>query len=286
LGPSELEAKILTLGGEYADRIGVSAQSLDGKHSIAIRADDVFPTASSIKMYVLYALLAGVDRHRVSLDERVELTADVQQPGSGVLFHLNPGLRPSLRDLAILMMMISDNSAMTLLSRYLGLDVINDEIDRLGLTETWLGDWSRFDTEYADSLSFGTGTPREFAEFLMQMWRGQLLSGVSSEVFWDVLRIQKYILPLRRRLPASPWSREFGVPESIWVASKGGLLDDCASESGLVRVHDGGWIISIMIGDMPAIEHHPEIGEDLISEISLAVYEAWVPHCPKGEKHD
>ena len=54
-------------------------------------------------------------------------------------------------------------------------------------------------------------------------------------------------------------------------------------ENGLVRVHDGGWVISIMARDMPQIAGHPEIGEDLISSISLQVFNAWGPVYQQGE---
>jgi beta-lactamase class A len=286
LQPAALEKNITDISGEHAGRVGVSARSLDGRHEINLEADGVYPTASSIKIFVLYTLLVEADRQRISLAERVELTDDVLMPGSGVLFHLDAGLRPTLRDLATLMMMISDNSAMIFLSQFLGLDTINRQIDRLGLSQTWLGDWRRFDTEYADSMKFGTGTPREFTEFLLRMQRGELLEADSTELFWDLLRIQKYILPLRRHLPVSPWSREFGFAEPVWVASKGGTLDDCASESGLVRVHDGGWVISVMIGEIPEIAHRPEIGENLISNISLAIYDSWAPLYSTGDIND
>ena len=81
---------------------------------------------------------------------------------------------------------------------------------------------------------------------------------------------------MRKFLPASPWSREFGKPETVWVASKSGLLDDCATESGFIKVHDGGWALSIMLKDLPEIGPNPEIGESLVSNISLRIFEAWV----------
>jgi beta-lactamase class A len=281
-----LETKVVDIGRAHSGRVGVSAKTLDGLHEVSVEADGIFPTASSIKMYVWYTLLVEADRQRVSLTERVELSEDVQRPGSGVLFHLDAGLRPTLRDLATLMMMISDNSAMIFLSQYLGLDRINQQIERLGFEHTRLGDWSRFDTEFADSMKFGTAAPREFTDFLLRMQRGELLQPATTELFWDVLRIQKYILPLRRQLPVSPWSREFGIAEPAWVASKGGLLDDCASESGLVRIHDGGWVVSIMIADTPEIGRQPEIGEDLISDISLAIHDSWARLYSTGETDD
>ncbi len=277
-----LEDSIVDLIGGVEGQVGVCAATLDGNRCLAINADEVYPTASTIKMYILFALLARAERGEASLDERLEFNREAAQPGSGVLYHLDPGLQPTLKDLATLMMMISDNSALILLTTYLGLDTINGEIARLGLEHTRCGDWSRFATDYADSPAFGTATPREFVDFLQRMRRNELLGTESSEIFWDVLRIQKYILPLRRHLPASPWSREFNLPEPVWVASKSGMFDDCAGESGLVRVHDGGWVISIMIRDTP-LSGRPQLAEDLISNISLRVYEAWAPFFNQGE---
>ncbi len=272
-----LEKSINGIAATETGRVGVCAETIDGGWCLAINADEIFPTASSIKMYVLYTLLAQAESGKLALDDRLELDTQVAQPGSGVLYHLDAGLRPTLKDLATLMMMISDNSALIMLTGYLGLGAINAEIARLGYDHTRIGDWRNFDTDYTDSMSFGRATPREFVDFLRRMRRGELLGSASTEHFWDILRIQKYILPLRKHLPASPWSREFGFPEPIWVASKSGLLDDCASESGFIRVHGGGWVISIMARDMPQIADHPEIGENLISEISKQVFDAWAP---------
>jgi beta-lactamase class A len=269
------EQSIAELATPPAGRVGICAETLDGRHLIEVNADEVYPAASSIKMYVLFTLLAKADHGQLALDERIEFTPAVAKPGSGVLFHLDPGLQPTLKDLATLMMMISDNSALMMLTNYLGLDTINAEIDQLGLEHTRFGDWSRFETTYADSMLFGQATPREFVHFLLRMRSGELLSPASQEIFWDTLRIQKYIEPMRKFLPASPWSREFGEPETVWVASKSGLLDDCATESGFINVHGGGWALSIMVKDLPEIGPNPEIGESLVSTISLRIYEAW-----------
>ena len=202
-----LEDSISVLFDRVEGRVGVCAATLDGSRQLAINAGEVFPTASSIKMYVLFTLLARAEREELSLADRLDYTAAAAQPGSGVLYHLDAGLRPTLRDLGTLMMMISDNSALIMLSDTLGIDNINAEIARLGLEHTRFGDWNRFHTDYADSPAFGTATPAEFVDFLLRMQRGELLGDESTEIFWDTLRIQKYILPLRRHLPASPWKR-------------------------------------------------------------------------------
>ncbi len=279
----QIERVVERLNASVAGKAGVYAETLDGEECLAIHADELFPTASTIKIFILDALLARSDAAESNLGDRLELTPSFTKPGSGVLYHLDPGLRPSLRDLATLMMMISDNSAMLMLVDYLGLESINAEIERHGLERTRLGDWSRFEETYADSMGLGRSTPREMVAYLLRMRRGELRSAASTELFWDIMRIQKYILPLRRYLPASPWAREFNFPEPVWVASKGGTLDDCAAESGFVRVHDGGWAISVMLRDMPEIvDEGFDNHERLISEISRCVYDAWAPRYEPG----
>ena len=162
--------------------------------------------------------------------------------------------------------------------RFFELTTVAQEISRLGLEHTCIGDWSNFKETYVDSLSLGASTPREFVNFLLRMRRGELLPETLQETFWDILRIQKYIEPLRKFLPASPWAREFDKPEPVWVASKSGRLDDCSTESGLVNVNTGGWAISVMLKDLPDVGADPDnTRETLISEVSLQVYNAWSP---------
>ena len=110
---SQLEQAISKLIRITPGRVGVCAETLDASHRINVNADEVFPAASRIKMFVLFTLLVKAEANQLSLDERVEYQAGFAEPGSGVLVHLDPGLRPTLSDLATLMM-ISDNSALNM----------------------------------------------------------------------------------------------------------------------------------------------------------------------------
>lgn len=278
---TELEQNIADLAAKQDCRVGVCAQTLDGERSLDFNADRIFPAASSIKMYVFYTLLRMAEQGELALGERIELTAEAAKPGSGVLSHLEPGLRLTLKDLATLMMMISDNTALILLADRLGIDRINAEFSRLGHENSRIGDWGLFETNYEDSTFLGSASPREFVDFLLRLRRGELLQDDLREIFWDTLRIQKYIEPLRKLLPADPWARDFNQPEPVWVASKGGSMDDCLCESGFVGVNAGGWAISVMLDQLVDPYRDPDSRyERLISQISLGIYDAWAPLYP------
>jgi len=276
MNDDSLENAIGELAGTIPGRVGVCAETMDGGKRIAINADESYPTASSIKLFILYTLLSQADRHRVSLGERVEYLPHNSTPGSGVMAHLDPGLKPTLKDLATLMMMISDNTATNTLIEYLGLDTINEAIYCVPLEYTCAGSWRNFKDSDRDSFSLGRSTPGEIVRFLLRLRRGELLGPKSTELFWDILRIQKYIEPLRKYLPASPWAREWDTPEPVWVASKPGHLMDCTTESGLISAHGTEWAISVMTRELPNADEDPDnIGERLISDVSLLVYRAW-----------
>ncbi|MCP4767076.1 MAG: hypothetical protein GY875_12480 [Gammaproteobacteria bacterium] len=46
-----------------------------------------------------------------------------------------------------------------------------------------------------------------------------------------------------------------------------------------------GWVISIMARGIPLVDC-PEIGEDLISNIGLRVYDAWAPYLMEENRYD
>jgi beta-lactamase class A len=70
------------------------------------------------------------------LDDQVTLTESMKAPGSGVLKELSAGTRLSIRDLATLMIIVSDNTATDILLDLIGADAVNARLAACGLTHT------------------------------------------------------------------------------------------------------------------------------------------------------
>ena len=100
--------------------------------AIELRADEAFPTASSIKPAVLYELYRQADEGRLDLDE-VTRPPLPRVGGGGVLQDLCDRVSLTWRDLAVLMMRWSDNEATNLLIRRVGRDAVNRRLDALSL---------------------------------------------------------------------------------------------------------------------------------------------------------
>ena len=93
--------------------VGVAVDHLESNVSLSINGDEPFPMASTFKLPVLVELHAAAKAGALNWDERVEITTE----GSASRQRRHhtavdpPGLAVSMRNMANLMMMISDNSA-------------------------------------------------------------------------------------------------------------------------------------------------------------------------------
>jgi len=126
---SEIERLADATGGI----VGVAATDLATGRHIGYREDELFPTASVIKLPLLVTLYEDAIAGRIDLSERVTYREDTKVAGSGVLQFLDDGLNPTLRDLAVLMMSVIDNTATDLLFDRVGKARIESTMDRLGL---------------------------------------------------------------------------------------------------------------------------------------------------------
>jgi beta-lactamase class A len=272
----QLAHELAALAAGFSGRAGISAIHLGSGETLSVLADELFPTASAIKLFVLYELQLRAARGELDLDQRVPLEESDRVLGSGVLAHLRAGLEPTIGDLGLLMMMVSDNTAANLLIERLGPTAINASIRAAGLSRTQLRGRVDFAALARDKCALGVSTPRELASFIARLRRGELLALDAADRFFDRLRIQKYIEPLRRLLPADPYAREFGDSEAVWVASKTGSLSGVRCECGLVHAPAAEWAIAVMSqdGKDPRVTSDNE-GVRLIAEVSRLVFEAW-----------
>ena len=126
----------------YRDRIdgtfGIVVRDLTTGLELGYNAEEVFPTASTMKTPLLYALYRLAQEGEIDLATRVPLQRHERVPGSGVLQHMDEGLTPTVRDLAELMIIVSDNYATDLLYRLVGGERLARILGDLGLAQTHL----------------------------------------------------------------------------------------------------------------------------------------------------
>ncbi len=137
----------------------VYARHLNTGETVSIRADEVAPAQSALKVSVLLTYTKTVRLGRDDPARRVSLLAKDQELGSGVLRYLAPGLLPTLDDLAWLMIVLSDNIATRALIRELGgPQIVEAEMEALGVPHLRLRE-SPQDADYKFMA-----TPHDLAE--------------------------------------------------------------------------------------------------------------------------
>jgi beta-lactamase class A len=227
---SRLERTAASLDGV----MGIYARNLETGQAFAVNANHVFPQGSSIKIPILITLLRQDQLGRLHLSDRVTIRRAQLVGGSGVLQFFGDGSSSlSLHDLAVLMIVLSDNTATNILIDRVGMASVNAEIRRAGLVHT------RLERKMMDTAAERTGhenvsTPREMATLLAQLYRGRLLDPAHTALALHLLEDYK-VTPLRA-----------GVPAGIPVADKPGLLLGVRCDTGLVLLQRAPYVLSVM----------------------------------------
>jgi beta-lactamase class A len=110
----------------FPGRAGIWVKHLTTGDSAAVRADEAFNSASVIKIPVLTLAFQMADNGRLSLADRITITAADVRGGSGIFRYHDPGLQPTLRDVLLQMVITSDNTATDLaIGKVGGVDAVN-----------------------------------------------------------------------------------------------------------------------------------------------------------------
>ena len=250
--------------------VGVAAWRLDGRGPrVLFNADQRYPLASTYKVAIAGAILAGVDAGRFRLDQWVPVEPRHRVPSEVIAERFaHPGVMLSLHNLLEVMLTESDNTATDLLMELAGgpaavtawvrqQGVVDLRVDRdtdqlirefLGLPTATGGDSlagilqgrpelaaaaarpnPQFDSDPQD-----TATPQAMALLLTQVFRGEALSAASTEVLTGMMaRCRTGAQRLKGRLP--PGDR---------VAHKTGTIGGTVNDVGVITLpRDGGKLV-------------------------------------------
>ncbi len=120
MGIKMLRRRIASIVDHVDGQMGVAVHDVTTGDEIGISADELFPMASVCKTPILVAAHRQADAGCLALGDRIEITHDTRVHGSGLLNFCDEGLRPSLRDLLLFMIVVSDNAATDLVLSLVG----------------------------------------------------------------------------------------------------------------------------------------------------------------------
>src|ERR1700733_16217716 len=142
-----LRAQLEQIRRPFPGDMSIYMRNLSTGDEVALDSDKVFETFSVIKLTIAAEVMHQVEQGKFSLADRIPLTAANERLPSGVLFALDPGLTPTVKDLLTLMIIISDNEATDVLGDKVGRDNVTAYAHSLGLANTSIQfsdlDWDR-----------------------------------------------------------------------------------------------------------------------------------------------
>ena len=238
----ELEGIIKNELINFNGKVAVYIDDLKG-NVIQINADEEYNSASCIKVYILVELFRQVYLGKKSLEEKLKYTAENYVNGSGVLQYLTYGLELSVKDIATLMMIISDNVATNIMIEYLGIDNINKTIKELGCLDTEL--YCKF--ECVENKMFSKTTAKDYAHIFRLINNYKLWDKSISTQIIDMLKNQMYHEMIADGIPKI--YRETDNELINYIITKSGKYQSVRNDGGIVSTKYGNYIITIFIKD-------------------------------------
>jgi beta-lactamase class A len=267
---SEIEA----LSGKFSGKLGLWAHALDTGETVAINADTSFPSASTIKLPVLYEVYRQAGEGRFSLSDRLTVKADDLVPGSGVLKDLGDGVTLTVRQLATLMIIVSDNTATNILIDLVGKEQVNAAMAGLGLANTHL--YNKL-FKAPPGAPFNCSSPGDLGRLLLLIGQGQVLTADACADMMVIMGRQHLTEGITRRIPDFDAFVEAGKEPLATVASKSGSIRGVRNDVGFVKAHGQRYVISMMTKDGTDPRFYADNeGSLLLADISAVMYQHFV----------
>lgn len=231
-----LERQLRVLAAQVRGDVGIYVRHLRTGRGVAISADEVYPTASMIKVPIMIGVHDAIARGQLHYTDTLVWRDSLRYNGEDdLLNHLRDSSRLALPVIQLLSITTSDNAASLWLQSLVGGQSINSWLDANGFDSTRVNSRTPGREEARRRYQWGQTTPREIAELLVRIREGRAVSVAASEAMYRTLTRIYWNGESLSRIP--PW---------VQAASKQGAVDRSRSEVVLVNAPGGDYVFSII----------------------------------------
>jgi beta-lactamase class A len=259
---TKLEFTINEIDHNLDGVLGVAIEDLTTGQRFLLHGDSIFPQASSIKIAVLAELYhqeqlsAHGESGKAKLTELYTVRATDLVQDSDIMGGLTPGVTQiTNRDLATMMVAVSDNSATNVLIDRLGMENVNALLNTLNLPNTRLRR-KMMDVKAAAEGRENISTPQDMLTLLEKIYQGKVLEKEMTADFFKMLSTHKDSFIPR------------DLPDGLQIANKPGELEAVRNDSGIVFLQNRPYIICVMTTYLV----RERDGEEAIAKVSAAAY--------------
>ena len=264
---AELQRRLETLSHTVRGRVGIYVRHLASGRTAAVNADEVFPTASMIKVPILVGTFEAMDRGRLGFNQKLVYTDSLLYEGHDIVGALQDSAQIPLGQAALLMITTSDNTASLWLQGLVGGGAINSWLAAHGFDSTRVNSRVPGRGDARTRYGWGQTTPREIAELLVMIREGKAVSRAASEEMYRHLTRIYWTGQALSRIP--PW---------VQAASKQGAVDQSKSEVVLVNAPSGDYVFSVITKEQQDERWADDNeGYQLIRAVSALLWETFEP---------
>ena len=246
---TEWKKEIEKIISQVEGKVCVNFYDLNKNNGFSINGDKKVLSASMIKLLILAELMKKISEDKFSLSDTIMMANFMKTGGDGVLKELNAGHHFTLKELATLMIIVSDNQATNILIDFLGMENINLLGKELGLKESFLGR-KMMDTE-ARKNGYDNYTCADDISLLFKLiYQEKLINKEASQLMLDILLRQQQGERLQRYFPSD-----------IKIAHKCGDLDNLENDGGIIWIGDRIYILVVLTSGMSNLQCKQTIGK-------------------------
>jgi beta-lactamase class A len=266
-----LQKRLEEVAASFPGKVGIFIRNMETGAEAGVNANDQFPMASTYKVAIMTQVFREAEAGRLSLTQRVTLGPGDRRLGSGLLPYMDNGLNPTIHDLLLLMITVSDNEATDLLLKMVGAKNVTAMLRQLGIdgmrvdrsTEEIIGSYleaadpkfrgvsgaelaahpEKFPamtaeaTERADKAIVEDprdhASPRAMAELLTKIVKNQAASEKSCADMLGIMQAQQLRTRIQRYL------------ENVPTATKNGTIGYATNDVGVVYLGKQHIVVSI-----------------------------------------
>ncbi|WP_168190132.1 serine hydrolase [Caloramator sp. E03] len=240
---------------EYDIKYSLSVKRLDTGQEFNINENEVVPSASTIKVFIMAEAIRQM-KEGIVKNERIKVSTKDYVPYS-IISLLNPENTYTMMDLITLMIIQSDNTATNVLIDILGMDKINAFIKSIECNSTIL-ERKMMDLDVRKRGLENKTTSKDLTHFMELLYKGRIVDEKSSKTMIDIMKHQLDSSMMR-----------YFIPEEIEVANKTGELDGIDNDTGIVYLNKGDYIFTMMTRDAKSNNE----ARFAIAQVSKIVYE-------------
>lgn len=293
--PDAATVAVQSIVAQHHGKVAVYAHQLNTGKLVTLDAETPVQTASTIKLAMLWTAMREIALGHASWDEKITLKPGEAVGGSGMLHFFDTPLTLTLKDVATMMVIVSDNTATNLMIDRFTTKAVDDNMTALGLDQTWL--YKKISKPAvgpmpADQPKFGLGktTAHQISTVMEKIGRCDLSipdqpavdpakAQLACKAAIEMLRNQFYRDTVPRYLETLD-----NTEEGSGIASKTGSLNATRSDVAIIAAKSGPIVLAVYTYDNAdkgwSVDNE---GEVTVAKIAKAIVTAWSPQGIDGK---